>query len=86
MSWSDEDQQAALEWQAYKDSLCSGCGLPRVESFDPANQERYDVEVLRCFACRERERTAFNRNAARDNGSPPLMGEYYAITGPNGVD
>lgn len=34
---------------------CSGCGHPRRESMDPANQRNYQGDSLRCFACEARE-------------------------------
>jgi hypothetical protein len=73
--------------------LCSGCGLPRHETFaDPPPtwtrgrgrwEERYDVTVLACAACAARERKAWNTQSGREHGTPPPFGEYFAISGPN---
>jgi hypothetical protein len=50
--WSEEDLGYALAWQAEQDGLCSGgCGQPRDESMDPANEGKYEVPTTRCFAC-----------------------------------
>jgi hypothetical protein len=78
--WLDEDFTAAVEWQEYHDSLCSGCSQPRDESFARENSEAYDVEVLRCHACAARERKAYARNGSRESGSPPLFGEFFAVS------
>jgi predicted Fe-S protein YdhL (DUF1289 family) len=69
-----------VEWQEYQDSLCSGCGQPRHESFAIENDDKYTAEVLRCHACAARERKAYNRNASRDSGQPPMFGEFFAVT------
>lgn len=48
---------AALEWADYKASLCpGGCGYPKVESMDVANESRYDAVAVRCFACEARDK------------------------------
>lgn len=65
-----------MEWIAYEASLCVGCKQPRVESMNPANEERYKAEAIVCFACASRERKA--RNDAQ-NESGTLPGCYYAI-------
>jgi hypothetical protein len=49
--WLAEDTEWVLAWQAYRDGLCSGCGHPMEESFDPDNAERYATHRLRCYAC-----------------------------------
>ena len=77
--WSDEDRQAALEWMEYERQLCGGCGMPRDESFDPANDDHYDAEPFTCHACAARDRKAWNREQGRATGAPPDFGVYYAI-------
>ena len=81
--WLQEDKDAALEWIEYDDSLCSGCRNPRIESFDIANEDKYDVEALACHACAARERKGWIRNQNRDPDMPPLFGEFYAVSGPH---
>lgn len=78
-----EDIDAALEWIEYDDSLCSGCKLPRSETFDPANEEAYDVEALRCHACGAREFKASLRAENRNPDSATSYGEYFAVSGPH---
>jgi hypothetical protein len=48
--WLEEDTRDALEWIEYEQSLCTGCGQPRSESFDP-NGPEYDADYYRCRAC-----------------------------------
>jgi hypothetical protein len=78
--WLPEDQQAALEWQAHKDLLCSGCGQPRDECFAPENSFRYTAEPLECHACAARERKKWARNKNREAKDPPEFGMYYSVT------
>jgi hypothetical protein len=47
-----------LEWQAWQDSRCDGCGHPISESFDPKMDDHYNVTVVACNACAARERKA----------------------------
>jgi len=47
-----------LEWQAWKATLCSGCGLPRHETMTPAAEFLFAAEPVRCHACAARERKA----------------------------
>ena len=52
--WLPEDTEAALEWQAWQQRLCSGCGTPRDESMDE-HGPAYEAEPLRCRACEARD-------------------------------
>jgi hypothetical protein len=78
--WLPEDTEAALEWQVHQKSLCTGCRRPRVESFDIAMDDRYDVTELQCHACAARERRAWNAAHAHEPGSPPAFGRFYVVT------
>ncbi len=49
----DEDTDAALALQQYEDLTCGGCGQPREESMDPANEGKYKVRLVTCHACAE---------------------------------
>ena len=80
--WTTEDRVAALEWAAHQKSLCPGCGGPRVETFDIAMDDHYDVTALQCHKCAARDRKAWNLNSGRDPGEPPLFGQFF-ITEPD---
>lgn len=54
--FTDEDFDAALNWQAEQAAKCSGCGLPADETMDPANADAYDARLVACHACAARER------------------------------
>jgi hypothetical protein len=73
---------AALEWQAWDRLQCGGCGRSRLETFDPDNEDAYDVEVYVCHACAARDRSAHKRAQARDQDAPPPAGEFFSISGP----
>lgn len=77
--WLPEDREAALEWQAYQNSLCPGCRRPRHESFDIAMDDHYDVTALQCHACAARDRRAWNRSQGREPGAPPMFGQFYVV-------
>lgn len=77
--WLDEDQDAALEWQEYDASLCSGCHHPRDESFAKENDDKYTAEVLTCHACASKDRLAHNRSQSREKDTPPPAGEYFTV-------
>ena len=61
----------------YEESLCSGCGQPRHESFDPASfVDRYEAEAMTCNACAARDRLA---DARKKNPDALHEGVYYAV-------
>jgi hypothetical protein len=49
--WTDEDRAWALALQAEDAGTCGGCGQPRAESTDPANEGRYSAEAVECHGC-----------------------------------
>lgn len=49
--WTEEDLVDALDWQAYEDSICKGCGSPLEETMDPERTRAYDAEILQCHRC-----------------------------------
>lgn len=55
--FTDDDMEAALEWQAEQAVKCGGCGRPTDETTDPANQDAYDARIVACHACAARDRT-----------------------------
>jgi len=74
--WLPEDTEAALEWMDYKQSLCSGCGMSRLESFNP-DGPNYEAEVLRCRACETREARG---EKMREASNVDMNGMYIAVT------
>jgi nitrous oxide reductase accessory protein NosL len=67
--WSEDDTQAALEWQSYRSSLCSGCALPIEETMQPENQTAYEAEPVQCWACAARDAEDRKAQEARNGGS-----------------
>lgn len=66
--WLPEDTQAALEYMEYEESLCpGGCGFPKHESFDRANEDSFRVEMIACHACAKRQSKA--RDAAQSENT-----------------
>lgn len=72
----DEDFEAALEWQEWQDSLCSGCRFPRSVSFDQDADVAYEGVALRCFACEAREKQA---SRWRDDENSRSEGVYFVV-------
>ena len=48
--WTDRDRGLALALTAYEKGL-HDCGQPVAEAFNPANEDAYTAEGIRCFAC-----------------------------------
>lgn len=67
--------ESALEWLEYKSTLCSGCGKPRHESFDPDGPE-YVAEAWCCFACQTRDQKA---REWRDDEHADPAGIYFLV-------
>lgn len=75
----------AIEWDDYQSSLCSGCGQPQHETFDPTNV--YEAEGWTCFACqaRDAETRAVQEAISPPGGGEPTMGRsaldgaYFAV-------
>lgn len=65
--WTDEDRDLALALLAYEASLCTGCGHPLAETTDPAAEEAYVAEAMRCHRCTAAEQEA---ESYRDNPQP----------------
>lgn len=75
-AWLDGDFVAALEWQAYEDGKCPGCGQPASESMaDEDDSPAYEAEALRCHACKVRSIT--EREASNDGD--PGAGLYSIV-------
>lgn len=75
--WLPEDTRAALVWQEYEKSLCSGCKRPRDETFALEMDDHYDVVPVVCHACAARDSKASKR--LRENEGRPLFGEFYIV-------
>lgn len=52
----DGDIDEALALDEFDAENCPGCGLPKIETFDPANEWAYRGETLACHACSARRR------------------------------
>lgn len=76
--WLAEDMQAALQWAAYKATICR-CGRSRLESMDPANVNAYEVTEMRCFACQAIGDRAHARAQGRHKDAPPDHGLYSGV-------
>lgn len=60
-----------MEWAEWKQSLCDGCGHPKAETFDPANDDKYTATVYVCHACAARDRKAHVLRQTANPDSPP---------------
>jgi hypothetical protein len=49
--WLDEDREWAMALVDIEADTCHGCGQPRTESLDPANEGHYSASPHRCHAC-----------------------------------
>lgn len=70
MLWTEEDRAWALALLAVEDEVCRGCGQPVADSTDPALEEMWRAEVIRCHACATagREAAAFQHDSADQHG------------------
>ncbi len=48
--WLDRDRALALALTAYETGL-HDCGQPIADAFNPANEDSYTADGIRCFAC-----------------------------------
>lgn len=55
--WTEEDRVHALAWAAEERERHT-CGRPLTESMARENQYKYEVEPIRCHACKAREDAA----------------------------
>lgn len=56
--FTEEDAEEILDYLQWKDSICSGCGQPKHESFAPENTYAYRGVALNCHACGAKTRAA----------------------------
>lgn len=66
--FTDDDVEDLLDHLEVEDATCPGCSQPRHESFNPENQDGYEVRKLRCHACE-----------ARDQASAAYDGERHGL-------
>lgn len=76
-AWTEDDLEYVLEWQRMQDALCSGCGQPRDESFDPDYADAYEPKVLRCHACATAGRAA---DLSRKTFDGDVHGLYTSVS------
>lgn len=50
-SWTQEDRDYALALLAVEADTCSGCGQSRSQTTDPAMQDGYLADPIRCHGC-----------------------------------
>lgn len=50
-SWTQEDRDFALALLAVEADTCSGCGQFRSQTTDPAMQDGYRADPIRCHGC-----------------------------------
>ena len=75
------DTLAALAWQSYLYSLCSGCGQPRHESFDAEADGAYVAHADRCHACTAaaiQQRAFAKADASVTGGYDGSAGRYFS--------
>lgn len=54
--WLPEDVDEALAFEEFEAENCPGCGEPKIETFDPANEWAYRAVAVACHACAARKR------------------------------
>ena len=78
--WTADDLEAALEYQDYLDSLCSGCGRPKDVCMDPAMSGRFEAVPLQCFACAPKDAEMRRASESKDDyGAAAFDGIYIAV-------
>lgn len=60
-------------WALEQAGLCGGCGLPLEETTDPANEELYETQAIRCFACRAKSRHASDFHSSKGTETGGLL-------------
>lgn len=61
-----------IELAVWRETRCPGCGGDLAETTDPANDDRYQAEAIRCHKC-----TAIAQSAGRYTGKN--------VTAPNAI-
>lgn len=68
LTWSEDDQDKVLAWQAIQRAKCPGCGLPVHDTTQ--DEMAWDAEALRCFACKAK---AVEAKRYKDNADGLLV-------------
>lgn len=80
--WLEEDTETALAWIDYQAAVCGGCGFPRVETMDPANDRAYEADPVTCAACAAKDAEAREASKAKASGrfgDAALDGLYIGV-------
>lgn len=72
--WTDEDRAWAIALLEYEADLCSGCGQPRSETTEAANETKYTTTALRCHGCAAVARESEHRSGPLDDRKGLLIG------------
>jgi hypothetical protein len=64
-------------WQQLNREICAGCGEPKSESMDPANELAYQGHALRCHACAARDARA---NEIQEDEQADTTGLFLSVT------
>lgn len=75
-AWTEDDVEAALAYQEWRDSICGGCGNPLEESMARESDGAYSVTVLVCHGCKAREEAV---HAAQERGANIAGRRYLAV-------
>lgn len=69
--WTDDDRAWALALLQVEAETCAGCGQPLGETTDPALEEAWRAEVIRCHACAtaSRQAEAFQTGGGSPHGA-----------------
>lgn len=68
LSWSEDDQQAALAWQSHEARRCSGCGTHPDDWAE--DRHAFHAEAYQCSGCLKLERLKQAPHVV--NGEPGL--------------
>lgn len=77
--FTEQDTEDVFEYFREKELECPGCGHPRDESMDKANQLAYVAEPVRCFACQARDQRAEKWHRAGGDSA----GIKFSVISPN---
>ena len=75
LGWPQDDQDAALAWQARESSRCGGCGTYEADWDD--DRRAWVPEVHLCPGCEQLEST-------REKQPPGFHGVHVRLTRPSG--
>lgn len=82
LQWQEDDQQAALAWQADQSERCSHCGTAEWEWVEDPNAYATEVRVCRGCNLRGHEERSLQRNKTAEH----MPGIYVRLVKPGGDD